>query len=150
MRINPRGDPNVKYHTLIDILRDYIDRIDLLWCLELAKEEGSTRIKFNLYCISDREEELSTIELTINPYLEDIVDLKVILPSNTITYTEFLGMKGLVEDLIKDIIISRDNVQIQLKIEQEHLLRLRSFIKILENIKKCKRLIITCTTVMED
>ena len=149
MRKNPRGDPFVDYNKLVNNLNSFIDRIELLWCLELTKELCYYEIELIIVC-EQFQREIGTIELTVNPYLEEITDLKLRLPNNEFTYPEFLLLKDLVGDSIKDLIIDYKYTLIQLENKPETLLKISKLINYIGTLKKCKKISITCNVSLED
>jgi len=149
MRKNPRGDPFVDYNVLVNNLSSFIDRIDLLWCLELTKELGYYEIELIIIC-EQFQREIGTIELTVNPYLEKITNLKLRLPNNEFTYPELLLLKDLIGDSIRDLIINHKYTLIQLKNKPETLLKISKLINYIGTLKKCKKITITCNVSLED
>jgi len=149
MRKNPRGDPFVDYSILVNNLSNFIDRIDLLWCLELTKELGYYEIELIIIC-EQFQKEIGTIGLTVNPYLEKIINLKLRLPNNEFTYPELLLLKDLIGDNVKDLVIDHKYTLIQLENKPETLLKISKLINYIGTLKKCKKITITCNVSLED
>lgn len=150
MKKNPRGDPFVNYNKLVNNLSNFIDRIDLLWCLELTKELGYYEIELIIIC-ERSQREIGTIKLTVNPYLEEITNLKLKLPNNEFAYPEFLLLiKDLIGDNIKDLVINHKHTLIQLENKPETLLKISKLINYIGTLKKCRGINITCNVSLED
>lgn len=148
MRKNPRDDPFIDYNVLIDNLSGLIDRIDLLWCLELTKELGYYEVELIITCRKLRRE-IGIIVLIVNPYLEKIVNLELKLSNNEFTHTELLLLKDLIGGNIRDLTINRTYTLIQLENKPETLLKINKLINYIDVLKKCEKITMTCNVPLE-